>query len=148
MEAQRLLHGFCSNSAIPPIQNSRKPLFCTFNPPMDHSKRWVSFKTHHYDVPQTVSCSKRRLECRNSVEKAGGFTGDETDSESGIRRKNLAVFVSGGGSNFRSIHEACLRGSVHGDIAVLVTNKSGIICCFDLLLFRFIHDIMSIHVYR
>lgn len=125
MEAQRLLHGFCSNSAIPPIRNPKKPFFMIFNPSLDHSKRWASFKTHHYDAPQTVSWSKRRLECRNSVENAGGFTGGEKGLESGIRRKNLAVFVSGGGSNFRSIHEACLRGSVHGDIVVLATNKSG-----------------------
>ncbi|XP_022155077.1 phosphoribosylglycinamide formyltransferase, chloroplastic [Momordica charantia] len=40
-----------------------------------------------------------------------------------IRRKKLAVFVSGGGSNFRSIHEASLEGSINGDIVVLVTNK-------------------------
>ncbi|KAL0300871.1 UNVERIFIED_CONTAM: Phosphoribosylglycinamide formyltransferase, chloroplastic [Sesamum radiatum] len=40
-----------------------------------------------------------------------------------LRRKNLAVFVSGGGSNFRSIYEATLDGSVHGDVVVLVTSK-------------------------
>ena len=142
MEAQRLLHGFCSNPAIPPIQNPKKPFFMIFNPSLDHSKRWASFKTHHYDAPQTVSWSKRSLECRNSVENAGGFTGGEKGLESGIRRKNLAVFVSGGGSNFRSIHEACLRGSVHGDIVVLATNKSGIIFCFNLLFIRLIHAIM------
>lgn len=43
----------------------------------------------------------------------------------GVRRKNLAVFVSGGGSNFRSIHQAILKGSVQGEIVVLVTNKPG-----------------------
>jgi phosphoribosylglycinamide formyltransferase len=41
------------------------------------------------------------------------------------RRKKLAVFVSGGGSNFKSIHEASKRGSLHGDVIVLVTNKNG-----------------------
>lgn len=40
-----------------------------------------------------------------------------------VRRKKLAVFVSGGGSNFKSVHEATISGSVHGDISVLVTNK-------------------------
>lgn len=35
----------------------------------------------------------------------------------------MAVFVSGGGSNFRSIHEATLNGSVHGDVVVLVASK-------------------------
>lgn len=40
-----------------------------------------------------------------------------------VKRKKLAVFVSGGGSNFKSIHDACFEGLVHGDIVVLVTNK-------------------------
>ncbi|KAF8104170.1 hypothetical protein N665_0177s0026 [Sinapis alba] len=39
------------------------------------------------------------------------------------RRKKLAVFVSGGGSNFKKIHEGCIGGSVKGDIVLLVTNK-------------------------
>lgn len=41
------------------------------------------------------------------------------------RRKGLAVFVSGGGSNFRAIHEAALGGAVHGDVVTLVTDKPG-----------------------
>jgi hypothetical protein len=41
------------------------------------------------------------------------------------RRKRLAVFVSGGGSNFRAIHEAALGGAVHGDVVALVTDKPG-----------------------
>ncbi|XP_010499671.1 PREDICTED: phosphoribosylglycinamide formyltransferase, chloroplastic-like [Camelina sativa] len=40
-----------------------------------------------------------------------------------IRRKKLAVFVSGGGSNFKKIHEGCSVGSVHGDVVLLVTNN-------------------------
>ncbi|KAK1575703.1 hypothetical protein Q3G72_007700 [Acer saccharum] len=50
---------------------------------------------------------------------------DEKDNKAGIIKKKLAVFVSGGGSNFRSIHEGCVGGSVHGDVSVLVTNKHG-----------------------
>ncbi|KAM3209839.1 hypothetical protein ACQJBY_064093 [Aegilops geniculata] len=50
----------------------------------------------------------------------GGGAGD-----SGVRRKRLAVFVSGGGSNFRSIHEAALGGKVNGDVVALVTDKPG-----------------------
>lgn len=33
-----------------------------------------------------------------------------------------AVFVSGGGSNFRAIHAAIQEGSVHGEVAVVVSN--------------------------
>ena len=36
--------------------------------------------------------------------------------------KRLAVFVSGGGSNFRAIHAAMLEGRIRGEVAVVVTN--------------------------
>ncbi|XP_050215476.1 phosphoribosylglycinamide formyltransferase, chloroplastic [Mercurialis annua] len=42
-----------------------------------------------------------------------------------IIRKKLAVFVSGGGSNFKSIHQGCLQGLVFGDAVVVVTDKQG-----------------------
>ncbi|XP_051128210.1 phosphoribosylglycinamide formyltransferase, chloroplastic [Andrographis paniculata] len=47
----------------------------------------------------------------------------EGNAKAKIRRKKLAVFVSGGGSNFRSIHEATVSGSVHGEVVVLVASK-------------------------
>ncbi|KAK1291226.1 hypothetical protein QJS10_CPB17g02010 [Acorus calamus] len=57
----------------------------------------------------------------------GSFGRTDEDGVSGIEgrptKKRLAVFVSGGGSNFRSVHEATLQGSVFGDVVVLVTNK-------------------------
>lgn len=34
------------------------------------------------------------------------------------RKPRLAIFVSGGGSNFKAIHAACLRGDVNADVAV------------------------------
>lgn len=37
-------------------------------------------------------------------------------------KKRLAVFVSGGGSNFKAIHEAIQNGSCNGEIVVVVTN--------------------------
>ncbi|KAL6885887.1 hypothetical protein ACP4OV_010148 [Aristida adscensionis] len=43
--------------------------------------------------------------------------------DAGTRRKRLAVFVSGAGSNFRAIHDAALGGAVRGDVAALVTDK-------------------------
>uniref|UniRef100_A0A1D1YZK8 Phosphoribosylglycinamide formyltransferase, chloroplastic n=1 Tax=Anthurium amnicola TaxID=1678845 RepID=A0A1D1YZK8_9ARAE len=63
---------------------------------------------------------RRGLECRSSALQTEG--GRKVDH---LPRKKLAVFVSGGGSNFRSIHEAAIRGSVHGDVVVLVTDKPG-----------------------
>ncbi|RLM74339.1 phosphoribosylglycinamide formyltransferase, chloroplastic [Panicum miliaceum] len=45
------------------------------------------------------------------------------DAAGAGRRKRLAVFVSGGGSNFRAIHEPALAGAVRGDVVALVTDK-------------------------
>ncbi|XP_043689331.1 phosphoribosylglycinamide formyltransferase, chloroplastic-like [Telopea speciosissima] len=65
----------------------------------------------------------QKVGTRNGIEVVGNLTEAGKVSVDGVRRKKLAVFVSGGGSNFRSIYEAILQGSVHGDIVVLVTNK-------------------------
>ncbi|BAS93087.1 Os05g0270800 [Oryza sativa Japonica Group] len=43
----------------------------------------------------------------------------------GVERKRLVVFVSGGGSNFRAIHDAALGGDVNGVVVALVTDKPG-----------------------
>lgn len=37
--------------------------------------------------------------------------------------KRLAVFVSGGGSNFRAIHQATLTGEIEGVVGLVVTDK-------------------------
>ena len=74
---------------------------------------------------------------QNGVEEVKDGTSHGNDLENGVKRKKLAVFVSGGGSNFKSIHEASLGGSVHGDIVVLVTNKRGLLSIF-MYLFLFI----------
>ena len=37
-------------------------------------------------------------------------------------KKRLAIFVSGGGSNFRAIHAGILDGRIHANVAVVVTN--------------------------
>lgn len=78
-----------------------------------------------------------RNSVQNSQSNVVAYTGN--DLIANIRKKNLAVFVSGGGSNFRSLHEAAVSGSVHGDIVVLVTNKPGIISFYpSLYLIRFL----------
>jgi hypothetical protein len=33
-------------------------------------------------------------------------------------KKKLAVFVSGGGSNFKAIHAACLKGQINAEVVV------------------------------
>ena len=129
MKAQSLVSGFCSNPTTPSIPNTKKSFFQTPTPPssayFSQSRKWVSFKIQH-SAPQRVVWSNKQ----NGVEEAKDGTSNGNDLENGVRRKKLAVFVSGGGSNFRSIHEASLGGSVHGDFVVLVTNKRGFLSIF------------------
>ncbi|KMZ65936.1 Methionyl-tRNA formyltransferase [Zostera marina] len=80
-----------------------------------------------------------RVRCRNTeflFQKNGGKTfqfrccndgkydSKGFDGSVGMKKK-LAVFVSGGGSNFRSIHEATLQGFINGEVTALVTDKPG-----------------------
>ncbi|KAF8394065.1 hypothetical protein HHK36_020268 [Tetracentron sinense] len=128
MEARSLLSGVSSNST-PLLQQPKKSIFVTLPSPyssFNQSLKWVSFKTRYSSklVSERVG-TKMGLECKNSVDEVGDFTATDDYFLNGVRRKKLAVFVSGGGSNFRSIHEAAIQGSVHGDVVVLVTNKPG-----------------------
>ncbi|KAL6990701.1 phosphoribosylglycinamide formyltransferase 1 [Sarracenia purpurea var. burkii] len=131
MEAQSLLSGFCSNSIIAPNRNPNKISFATLpscSSSLSSSQILSSIRVSLkilYPLPSTFAFLKNKLQCRNSLENVEAVPGDGDDLKSGIRRKNLAVFVSGGGSNFRSIHEATVRGSINGEVVVLVTNKSG-----------------------
>ncbi|XP_015695720.1 phosphoribosylglycinamide formyltransferase, chloroplastic isoform X2 [Oryza brachyantha] len=73
--------------------------------------------------PRAVRCMRLPLpDARAYV--AGAAKRGEAGSV-GVERKRLAVFVSGGGSNFRAIHEAALGGEVNGDVVALVTDKPG-----------------------
>ncbi|KAL6646112.1 hypothetical protein ACP70R_017720 [Stipagrostis hirtigluma subsp. patula] len=72
--------------------------------------------------PRAVTC-KRLLHPTARVDAAAR---DGVDSDGGgVTRKRLAVFVSGGGSNYRAIHEAAGHGRVNGDVVALVTDKPG-----------------------
>lgn len=114
MEAQI----FLSNPKIPSIKIYQKLFLISPSP------RLLSYRTPR-SISSQRSFTAARLVCRNSLDKVQSIGVGEKDSNSGVNRKNLAVFVSGGGSNFRSIHEACVGGPVNGDVVVLVTNKGG-----------------------
>ncbi|KAL0353272.1 UNVERIFIED_CONTAM: Phosphoribosylglycinamide formyltransferase, chloroplastic [Sesamum angustifolium] len=129
MEIQNVILRGSFNPAVSSIQTRKARLFTKLAAPFLSevgSPKWVSMKcdcSFHSDTLPTKTNSQR---CRNSAQKAEckGISDVEEDKpKAKTRRKNLAVFVSGGGSNFRSIHEATLTGSVNGDIVVLVTNK-------------------------
>ncbi|KAK6154609.1 hypothetical protein DH2020_008857 [Rehmannia glutinosa] len=111
------------HSAAPSIQIPQNHFFSTLT--KIPSPKWVSLKIR-YSFSSHALPVKSKTQCRNSSEKikCKGVSDIEEDKpKPKLRRKNLAVFVSGGGSNFRSIHEATLNGSVHGNVVVLVTNK-------------------------
>lgn len=40
--------------------------------------------------------------------------------------KNIAVFVSGGGSDMQSVIDACERGEINGRVVAVIAGKSGI----------------------
>ncbi|XP_075486638.1 phosphoribosylglycinamide formyltransferase, chloroplastic-like [Primulina tabacum] len=111
-------------SSIPFIRSSKIRSVASISTPFSFKiccPSWISFEIHH-----SHALSKRNLQFINNVvrlESKGSIDVGEDNPVSEIKKKNLAVFVSGGGSNFRSIHEAGLSGSFHGDIAVLVTDK-------------------------
>ncbi|XP_068668867.1 phosphoribosylglycinamide formyltransferase, chloroplastic isoform X2 [Aristolochia californica] len=76
-----------------------------------------------------IYCQRRAvvkaLVCRSKAENSDFVGLDSGELNNGSWRKKLAVFVSGGGSNFRAIHEATERGLINGDVTVLVTDKPG-----------------------
>ncbi|KFK44914.1 hypothetical protein AALP_AA1G319200 [Arabis alpina] len=87
-------------------------------------------------APVTLSRNVLSFSLRNPVNrfsmrigplvKAASFTPLEVKCDGSREepvRKKLAVFVSGGGSNFKKIHEGCIGGLVKGDVVLLVTNK-------------------------
>ncbi|KAI3815107.1 hypothetical protein L1987_14763 [Smallanthus sonchifolius] len=76
-----------------------------------------------HGLPPLVISRKRGLKCVSSDGRLATSVDEGGSLEKGVRRKNLAVFVSGGGSNFRAVHQATVRGDVHGRFVVLVTNK-------------------------
>lgn len=116
MEAQTINFYFSS------IQNTKNANFLGKPTCFPQSPNWVSFKTHNLlFIPQIGSSLKKGLSLRSSCVVKAQMGSDEM--REGVGRKKLAVFVSGGGSNFRSIHQAILDGRINGDIVVLVASK-------------------------
>ncbi|CAM0912244.1 unnamed protein product [Alopecurus aequalis] len=111
------------------VASSGTGLRCSLNPvsnPQRRSAR-VGFTTKRQ--PSAVTCRRLLLRPNARVYTAASASAsaamDSGAGYSGVSRKRLAVFVSGGGSNFRSIHEAALGGEVNGDVVALVTDKPG-----------------------
>ncbi|GAA0170083.1 transferase [Lithospermum erythrorhizon] len=84
-------------------------------PSNSQSLKWVCLKTNH------------SFAALKMIKKLSIFAIDGRTSSAEIKRKvvkkKLGVFVSGGGSNFRAIHQGIIDGDVNGEVVVLVTNK-------------------------
>ncbi|XP_057765002.1 phosphoribosylglycinamide formyltransferase, chloroplastic [Salvia miltiorrhiza] len=125
MEVQNAILRGCNHGAVSSIRTSKTHVFTKLpksfsSQTASSSSNGVSLKNH---LPSQI---KRNFRCSYSIQNVeckAVSDAEEDTPKAKIRRKNLAVFVSGGGSNFRSIYEATLKGSVHGDVVALVTNK-------------------------
>lgn len=128
MEASRLSFNLSPNppKSLPKLQ---RPTHLNFP-----SQR-CRFCKSHLDLKVALQSkgAQKSFRCRNKAE-SGDLVASGGDSGYGSRRKKMAVFVSGGGSNFRSIHEATRQGQIHGEVAVLVTDKPGL---FSISIFFF-----------
>ncbi|XP_045808677.1 phosphoribosylglycinamide formyltransferase, chloroplastic-like [Trifolium pratense] len=130
MEIQHIVSGFSPklSSSAPSIPIG-KQLFSLKFPSLFSSSSYPSIQSQNFEVPsisigkkdEFYSSRRRRVRCSSS---SSNTVADRNKGNEVARRKKLAVFVSGGGSNFKSIHEASKRGSLHGDVVVLVTNKT------------------------
>ncbi|KAJ8624395.1 hypothetical protein MRB53_032925 [Persea americana] len=117
MESSRLSVTFSPNPSnrLPKLQSQTHLNFPSQN---------CFFCKTHLDLKIVLQrkVTQKAFQCKNKAE-SGDLVATGDDSGYGFRRKKLAAFVSGGGSNFRSIHEATCRGRIHGDVAVVVTDK-------------------------
>ncbi|KAF0896008.1 hypothetical protein E2562_018142, partial [Oryza meyeriana var. granulata] len=75
--------------------------------------------------PRAVRCKRSPLPDAHAYTTAAATAKGGDAGSVVVERKRLAVFVSGGGSNFRAIHEAALGGEVNADVVALVTDKPG-----------------------
>ncbi|WCJ36693.1 Phosphoribosylglycinamide formyltransferase chloroplastic [Euphorbia peplus] len=117
MEAQGLSCWLYSGAVVTTIQNPTKQLFLNLHPSTPY---YVCFKTLQ-PFPPRIKSSLKRFDCVSTSEVSNW----EDYNKPEVKKKKLAVFVSGGGSNFKTIHDSCIQGSIHGDIVVVVTDKHG-----------------------
>lgn len=70
------------------------------------------------------SIGARRMQCSSGRAPRASAAAHPPSSGGGAApdKKRLAVFVSGGGSNFKAIQAAIQEGGVHGEVAVVVSN--------------------------
>ncbi|CAM8890543.1 unnamed protein product [Rhodiola kirilowii] len=122
MEAHSLIHVLHSKSTTLPVQSQPKVDALNLIPSTGISKTRVFVSSRWNYGVERVRSTARLVCCLSRVEVVKGESFN-AKTELAVGGKRLAVFVSSGGSNFRSIYEASLDGSVNGQVVVLVTNK-------------------------
>ncbi|KAJ4799529.1 Phosphoribosylglycinamide formyltransferase [Rhynchospora pubera] len=125
MEAATLRFGsICSPNQTKESQFSQKRLKSRLSCPPNYL-----IQKNNLNSNQISTVKPSRLDWRVGKSKCSSLEPKNTSGDANFgkdpRRKKLAIFVSGGGSNFRSIHEASIQGLVNGNVAVLVTDKPG-----------------------
>ncbi|XP_021737386.1 phosphoribosylglycinamide formyltransferase, chloroplastic-like [Chenopodium quinoa] len=127
MGAQSLLTRLSTSAFVPSFKDFQGSLSDTAIPCFLLPTKWSSMPADQKYGLSTcrIRTSRRQFLCSVSSRKVEDTSDNLAQCSSKPSRKRLAVFVSGGGSNFKAIHEATLNGSVLGDVVVLVTNKEG-----------------------
>lgn len=88
------------------------------------STSFASQKHARWQVLCAVSQNASSQEVVDGDMNVKGLEERRVDDD-GFTRSKMAVFVSGGGSNFRAIHAGCLSNQIYGDIAIVVSDKPG-----------------------
>ena len=81
-----------------------------------HHSRQRQRRSFIHESDYTIRYHRRNLLCQSSISQVSDTF---PSGESKVTRKNLAVFVSGGGSNFKAIHQ---DSRICGTVDVIVTN--------------------------
>uniref|UniRef100_A0A7C8Z2M7 Formyl transferase N-terminal domain-containing protein n=1 Tax=Opuntia streptacantha TaxID=393608 RepID=A0A7C8Z2M7_OPUST len=128
MVAQSLCLKLSPNVSVP-LLNDFKGLSYGLVTPFVQPTKWdpIVASPTHYQASCRLRYNARHFLLAMAAHKGEDSNTNSRDLELKPRRKNLAVFVSGGGSNFKSIHLATLNGAILGDVVVLVTNKRVIV---------------------
>lgn len=74
-----------------------------------------------------TNCKRKRLQCDGAAKKYTMQANVPAKKATANRKEKtperLAIFVSGGGSNFKAIHEKVMDGTIKADIALCISSK-------------------------
>ena len=94
-----------------------------YSPPHRTQHLQCGVTSHQHQILQTSDCKRRRLWCQVAAQEiampqANVPAAEELAGKAAATPKRLAVFVSGGGSNFKAIHKQMVDGVFDAEVAV------------------------------